>query len=874
MRRRRFLERVGGGALASLAAAGKAAPEEAAGLVIVLDPADPVASAAPARSAADLLRRACEARGLPARLLRSAGDSRPDELRVLARGSAAAPESFALVPKGARELLATAPDPRGLAYALCELADRVSHADGDARSALRLAAPQLERPRCRIRGVMRPFVSEVEDTGWFHDRAFWKSYLAMLVTQRFNRFNLALGIGYDFARQLRDTYFYFAYPFLLAVPGHDVRVRGLADAERDKNLETLRFVSDEAVAHGLHFQLGLWTHAYEWIDSPNANYTIEGLAPATHAAYCRDALRALLEACPSIGGVTIRSHGESGVSEADPERAAFWRAIFDGVARAGRAVEIDLHAKGIDQGIIDMALATGVTVRVSPKFWAEHMGLPYLQSSIRELELPRLDASGLMALSTGSRNHMRYSYGDLFVKGRRYGILHRVWPGTQRLLLWGDPAFAAQLGWSFSALGADGVEFFEPLSFKGRKGSGLAGGRHAYADASLRPAGGDWEKYLYTYRLWGRLAFDPDADRESWRRQLRTDFGAAAPAVESGLARASRILPLITTAHCPSAANNNYWPELYTNMSLCDASRPGSFSDTPSPKLFGFVTSLDPQLFASVDEHARALLAGRLPGKVSPVEVAQQLERWAAASAGDLAQADAKIARREDPAYRRLRIDCAIAAATGRFFASKLRAGVLFAIFDETGDARARTEALAQYRQARAVWAELAAGPATAYARDISFGYDAHLRGHWLDRLAAIDRDIAALEAYAPQRRGEGAAAAIAAVLRPPVVPRLRIEHTPKTSFRPGAPLPIEASAGSDVSVRLWYRHMNQAESYQSLEMRRDEGRVRSEIPAGYTDSPYALQYYFEARSSSSAALSPGFGSDFLQRPYFVTEPV
>ncbi len=151
------------------------------------------------------------------------------------------------------------------------------------------------------------------------------------------------------------------------------------------------------------------------------------------------------------------------------------------------------------------------------------MGLPYLQSSIRALELPKDEPSAdrLMALSDGTRSHMRYSYGDLLTKERRYGILHRVWPGTQRLLLWGDPAYAAQMGRTFSALGADGVEFMEPLSFKGRKGSGLAGGRDAYRDASLRAPGGDWRKYEYTYRLWGRLAYDPDSDPEIWRRSLR-----------------------------------------------------------------------------------------------------------------------------------------------------------------------------------------------------------------------------------------------------------------------------------------------------------------------------------------------------------------
>ena len=45
----------------------------------------------------------------------------------------------------------------------------------------------------------------------------------------------------------------------------------------------------------------------------------------------------------------------------------------------------------------------------------------------------------------------------------------------------------------------------------------------------------------------------------------------SAAAVETAVANASRILPIITTAHAPSAGNNTYWPEVYTNHSMIDA---------------------------------------------------------------------------------------------------------------------------------------------------------------------------------------------------------------------------------------------------------------------------------------------------------------
>jgi hypothetical protein len=348
--------------------------------------------------------------------------------------------------------------------------------------------------------------------------------------------------------------------------------------------------------------------------------------------------------------------------------------------------------------------------------------------------------------------------------------------------------------------------------------------------------------------------------------------------VEAGLAQASRILPLVTTVHSPSAANNNYWPEMYSNMSLVDDAHPGSYSDTPAPKVFGAVSSLDPQLFASVDECADALVRGELLARVTPVQVARQLELWAAASASALARADARAPDRNDPRYRRVAIDCAIAAGIGRFFASKFRAGVLFRIFDRTGDASAREAALGQYREARRAWGELAEGPAQAYVSDVTFGFDSQLRGHWQDRLTAIDRDIAAIEAQQAPRAGSAGAwdaarleRLRAAVLSPLPAPALAVEHVAPGDFRPGEaiPLALRVASGAE-SVRLLYRHLNQAETWSEQEMAREGEAWRAAVPADYTRSPYEVQYYFAVRSSAGVALWPGFQADFTGQPYVV----
>jgi hypothetical protein len=92
--------------------------------------------------------------------------------------------------------------------------------------------------------------------------------------------------------------------------------------------------------------------------------------------------------------------------------------------------------------------------------------------------------------------------------------------------------------------------------------------------------------------------------------------------------------------------------------------------------------------------------------------------------------------------------------------------------------------------------------------------------------------------------------------------------------FIPKQPLPIEVSLPArkeSVTATLYYRHVNQAERYQSQKMQSRGGVFHAAIPAEYTDSPYPLQYYFEFKQGAGTAwLYPGFDPDLLNQPYFV----
>src|ERR1035437_1320048 len=125
--RRQFIRAAGSAAaLGSALGAG-------GGVAIVIDPGDPVASAAPARWAAKELQNSLAARGVGARIYESAAQAPAGDLRVVAAGmasstaaaglqaagvrAAAVPEALAVSPGtagGKQILLACGHDARGL----------------------------------------------------------------------------------------------------------------------------------------------------------------------------------------------------------------------------------------------------------------------------------------------------------------------------------------------------------------------------------------------------------------------------------------------------------------------------------------------------------------------------------------------------------------------------------------------------------------------------------------------------------------------------------------------------------------------------------------------------------------------------------------
>ena len=293
--RRRFVQTAG--SLAALSAAKQVALAAAKrGVTIVVDPVDAVAGSPQITWAVSELERVLGAKQVAVLRATDSASAHAGDLCILVAGAASAranailtkagvqapsgPEALSIVEgvAGSRKvLLASGSDVRGLMYAVLEIADRIE-LNPDAISALHFDQAFSEKPTNSVRSINRCFQSDLEDKPWFNDKAMWTAYLSMLASNRFNQFNLSWGLAYDYPQVVTDSYSYFTYPFFVSVPGYEqVKATGLSDAERDRNLELLRFIAAECERRGLNFTLGLWNHAYVMSKGSTPTYPIAGL---------------------------------------------------------------------------------------------------------------------------------------------------------------------------------------------------------------------------------------------------------------------------------------------------------------------------------------------------------------------------------------------------------------------------------------------------------------------------------------------------------------------------------------------------------------------------------------------------------------------
>jgi hypothetical protein len=249
------------------------------------------------------------------------------------------------------------------------------------------------------------------------------------------------------------------------------------------------------------------------------------------------------------------------------------------------------------------------------------------------------------------------------------------------------------------------------------------------------------DKHWYRFRLWGQLAYNNELGRDYWEAVLSHRF----PSVDAKLLydaweSAGEIIPQL---------NRSSWSPTDAAFSAEGCmQRTGFltvddyyFDRNPMP-LSRIDNAPDPQCL-SVKEWAKAFLAGKQPKGLAPLEVAENLDRYAATA--QTALPALRKGAGGDTELEETLNDIESMAYLGRYYADKIRGAAKLALFREGGreDKEYHQQAVVHLKDAAEEW--------KMYAAILSSGYKTSLlaRTHFLDwnaTLKEVEKEVATVQ--------------------------------------------------------------------------------------------------------------------------------
>jgi hypothetical protein len=577
---------------------------------------------------------------------------------------------------------------RGLMYGLLEAAEQIRR--------LGHLAPAKVDPPNQMRGIRWFLHNEELERGWYYDHDHWRAFFEMLARNRYNRFNLV------FAHQ--TDYLAPPYPFWVEVPEFpQVRAKGVTAEQRARNLEALKFIAQTANEYGIDFTLGVWEHDIQHGMTPS----VEGLTAENIGPYSYAALKMVLQACPGIRSVQMRTNGESGIP-ADRQVAFYRDYVFKALRETGRLVQLDLRGWLMQPGLMEAALNAKVPLRLSSKYWAEDLGRPYPPaetwpnySFLNFLEKPPVS----------ERPRLWQFYWEL------WGL------GSHRLLMWGDPDYVKRAAATFPMSGAAGFEIDPPLAQKGFGNRPGEWGVFTQAQQGRVFWKWEWERYWLFYLLWGRLSYNPEEPERVWMDEFQRRFGAAGKDVFEATRNASKVLNELVAVHLADP-NMYIWPEI----------NPGGLIDS-----YADVRPSDWSFVASFEENARNRLEGRGSAKQTAVQTADRFHAYALATEQAVARAQAVLgdAHKE---WSGTKPDLDVLPLLARYHGRKQMAADHLVWFEHTNDETALYAAQRELSGALLVWLQLVKLTDGLYPANMAFGPEDI--GHWKDKVPYPQQDV------------------------------------------------------------------------------------------------------------------------------------
>lgn len=720
-------------------------------------------------------------------------------------------------------------DGAGLMYAALDVAQRVSWAQAGAQP-FALVKDADEKPFLRDRGVVMFTMNRAYFESRLYDAHYWERYFDMLAEDRINQ--LVLTFGYEDGGYMAPL-----YPYFFDVEGFpDVKVVGLTVEQQKKNLDSFHAMIRIAAERGIRIKPGIWEHIYRgggqagaiaW--ASDGKKPVPGLVWGLNATnlvpYTVAALDEFYRQFPEIKETQFRMHDESGLLNSEIE--SFWHEVFHFYAAKHPEIALELRAKGLSKSVIKDAQSQGLNVHLDTKIWMEQMGLPYHPTHINRED----------------QNNARQSYADLLEYPQTYRMNWTLWNGgSQRVLEWSDPEYARRLVRSARLYNGQSLVVTEMEATK-MLSEPPDDPPHDFLNDRYKYFDYEFERYWAFYRVFGRLAYNPDASDDVWTQEYTQRFGpAVGPHVMRAVELSSRVLPRIVAAGVPYSMfpTTSGWPEMMHMGSL--------------PSYAAREEGSDIAQFENVRDEAARIIANGDTAMRRPEETSQWFTQTSQDILREVAAAEAGL--KGGARGNQLKValtDAKILAGLARYHAARQLAAVDYNLYKQAGSLPAFDEAIAHEKNALQAWQEMVDAAGDVYIENMYFG--SSQRGfphHWKDELPAMEKEFSALTAERQSATSASGSQIVLPAAHVPALPPAVAILAASGAAQPGADLIVKAQVAAPAGVRwirLRYRHVNQKEDYQTLPMVMEDGKpglYEAAIPGAFITPQWDLMYYVE----------------------------
>ncbi len=738
-------------------------------------------------------------------------------------------------------------DDRGLMYGLLDVTTRIGWSSGSSTPFSRVREI-TEKPDVKERAIVIYTMNRAYWESRFYDETYWGRYLDMMANNRLNM--LEVGFGFENGGFLAP-----AYPYFFNVESFpNVRMGDITPRQQKKNLDAFNRLIQMCHDRGIGFRVGFWDHIYRGGTQGNqdipdqVNSQVQGVTADNMIAYTKVALAKFIDLVPHLDGILFRAHDESGLKKG--EQMNFWKGIFDMLREKAPNLVVDLHAKEVSDSIVHEGQDRGLTIRMSTKYWMEQMGLPFHPTHTNRIT---------------DNSYRRHSYGDMLSYNEHYKVFYRIWGGTTRILLWGDPEYAKRFAASTHIHDGAGFGVNEPLTTKMHKQPhdakpfGLLKPKYRYYDY-------EFERYWHFYQVFGRTGYNPATPSDVWDEEFIQHFGAnIGPIVENALHKASWVLPRIVASCFPMSGFPiaGGWAEKQ------------HFGDLPD---YAKITPSDVQQFASFDDEAKILIEKGETAKILPSRNSAWFQQTSDQINRFIRQAEKVAGSNPSNEFISTVTDLKILSNLALYHSCRIPAAVSYRLFERTHDLSALNDAIRYEKNAVEAWKQVVTAAGDVYADTLMMGRKQTLTGSWKQEFADLETGFAKLEQMrkAYQKPDSSKAAPhYKSVSNIDYNSLFRLTHQPVATAQAGHPVTIHVKVTAVAGlkwVHLLYRDVNQYEDFKTLDMLAtgEKDVYEATIPGTDITSKWDLMYLIEVMDQNKyGTIYPDLNK---QTPYVVVK--